>query len=181
MATFTEADHEAKELLVRARRRRQDLNDAGVTVKLLFAYARVNDAGEQVGGPALKLHGYPCLATVKINPLKDRVEGKADATITLDADQWPEHGEAEKLSLLDHELTHLELARTPEGEVRLDDAGRPKLKMRLHDMVIGGFYEVIRRHGEDVAFEGQQYAQMSRALRQQELFADEPALAGGAA
>ncbi len=55
---------------------------------------------------------------------------------------------------MDHELTHLELAEK-EGAPVLDDGGRPKLKMRLHDYEFGWFTEVAERHKEN-AIEVQQ-------------------------
>lgn len=122
------------------------LTDAGVTVTVMLCR----------GG--LAWHGYPAAAVVKINSLKDRVEGKADCTVTLNDDGeggWLGRREQERAAVIDHELTHLYLVKDDKGNVEEDDAGRPKLKMRLHDIQIGGFAEIIERHRES-AIEAQQ-------------------------
>ena len=125
-----------------------ELAEAGVTINLLFA----NSTGN---GPAVKLHGYPCAAVVKINGLKARVEGVMDATITIDGDAWPDWSTGQRKALIDHELYHLELAHDAKtGNYKYDDAGRPKLKMRNHDWQMGGFDAIARRHGQ-AAFEVQ--------------------------
>lgn len=163
-ALLSPADSEAVELLREVlQEHHPDLVEAGVTINLLFANAKAGADGE-VKGPALKLHGYPCLATVKINSLKDRIEGKKDATIELDGDVWHEHAEARKKAI------HLVVAREKDGSVKLDDAGRPKLKMRLHDMVVGGFTEVLERHGQEHAGEADHVKALFEQLRQLELF-----------
>lgn len=97
--------------------------------------------------PAVKLHGYPCYATIGIIPLKQRVDKRADAEITIDRDVWDNDlTEPQQRALLDHEITHLEIVKDDIGAIVTDDIGRPKLKMRLHDYQIGGFSEVAQRH-----------------------------------
>src|ERR1700693_3317648 len=41
--------------------------------------------------PAIKLHGSPKLATVKVVNLKDRVAGLPDARLLIDKHRWDEH------------------------------------------------------------------------------------------
>lgn len=134
---------------------------AEVTVDVLMAIDR-DDAGAPTGQPAVKLSGYPCAATVKINSLKDRVLGMGDALVTIDEHQWEELTDEKRRALLDHELEHLEVARVGGGVLwhdpnckvvlgiaKTDDIGRPRLKMRLHDWQLGGFRTIARRWGED--------------------------------
>lgn len=121
-----------------------DLIEAGIRITLLFAYAEKDDNGEPKGA-ALKLHGYPCAATVKVNSYRDRVEGKGDATITIDGDVWPTTPNPRRAALLDHELYHL-VVKNGEDGIATDGLGRPKLKVRLHDLVVGGFKEIAERH-----------------------------------
>jgi hypothetical protein len=64
----------------------------------------------------------------------------------VDAYRWPELDELTQVAVLDHELTHLELVTDDEGTVKYDDYGRPKLRMRLHDICHGWFSEVAKRH-----------------------------------
>lgn len=107
------------------------------------------------------------LATVKINPLKARVLGSGDALVMIDGDRWMDFEEPEQRAILDHELTHLELVYDDDGElpeaaieaaeanptkerprpIRLDDEGRPRLRIRLHDHQFGWFDDVVARHG----------------------------------
>lgn len=118
-----------------------ELAENGVTVGVLVAHP--GDDGE----PPVKLHGYPCAAVIKITPYKQRVQGIEDAVITLSGPHWRGLDEAGRVALLDHELEHLELSRDREGNVRSDDQGRPKLKLRLHDWQLGGFESIAKRHG----------------------------------
>lgn len=147
MPTFRQADPDAvailEDLMETVHKR---LDTHGVTVGCLFAHAKIDEKTGMRKGPALKLHGYPALAIVKINSYRDRVEGKPDATVCVDGDDWGSWPVEKQRALLDHELTHLELVFDDEGGVKLDDACRPRLVMRPHDIVIGGFEEVIDRH-----------------------------------
>jgi hypothetical protein len=141
MPTTYEKCGEEVEAVIRkvAKKYHVDLVKAKVTIGSLFAR---NDDGE-----AVKLHGYPCAATVKKNSLKDRAEGKTDATITIDEKRWNELSEDEKDALIDHELYHLNVKRNERGDFDYDDLGRPKLTMVLHDAQIGIFKSIIERHG----------------------------------
>jgi len=136
-----------------------DLEAADVSLCLLFA---VN--GES---PALMQNGYPALAMVRLNNLRDRIAGLKDATILIDQSNWVEWSDEERLAVLDHELYHLEVKRTKYGQIEHDDANRPKLKLRKHDFQIGGFHGVVRRHGA-TAFEAQAVARLVTSWRQNE-------------
>jgi len=132
------------------------LVEAGVTVACQFHTSK----------RGLRLRGVPAAAVVELVPAKNRLDGMADARITFDSIEWSGLREDIRRSIVDHELTHLVpvvKARTEEvsvpGEpgkytkvkrydVATDDAGRPKLKIRAHDWELGGFKEVIERHGE---------------------------------
>lgn len=153
--TYTQGDEKVvAQIAAVMKKHRPDLTEAGVTVSALM-----------VGG-GLKHHGYAAHAVVNINSLKDRVEGKADCTIQFDDDEsgydsWPS---AQRTAILHHELYHLELVRGSNGNVEKDDVGRPKLTMRLHDVEIGGFEEVIKAHGE-AAPEAQQIANAQKFVQ----------------
>jgi hypothetical protein len=132
---------------------------------LLCISASRDKKGEPTG-PALKLHGYPCLATIKINSPEDRVAGKGDVTIKFDADQWDEMPERTQVATIAHELEHLELCYDAEGHGPLvDDNGRPKFKMKLHDAQVGVFYEVMEQFGAD-AIDTQSVAKLYQESRQ---------------
>lgn len=140
------------------------LVEAGVTIEVLTAHASVDKNDDPVG-PALKLHGYPCAGIVKINSLKDRVAGCADARIIVDGDEWPAWNDTRRRSVLHHEAHHLDLVRGKEGEVVTDDAGRPKLKMRLHSWQLGGFAVIAKQYGEQ-AFEVEGFREVAHEYRQ---------------
>lgn len=142
------------------------LHDAQVTIDLLFAKKRPDDSGEiNPEGHALKLHGYPVAAMVKVNSYKARVQGHADAEIIIDGDRWHEWSQAEQDALIDHEIEHLELKTDKDGNVRRDDLDRPKLRVRLHDHEFGWFDSIARRHGKH-SFEVQQFEKFREAHRQ---------------
>lgn len=135
--TYEQADRHTREYIAEMMRtRRPDLAAAKVTVSALM-----------VGG-GLKHHGYASHAAIKVNSLKDRAEGKADCTIELDGDNYAEWKPQEKAAIVHHELLHLELVKDEGGRVEKDDLGRPKLKIRLHDIEIGGFTEIIEQYRE---------------------------------
>lgn len=101
------------------------------------------DADGNPTGPALKAgSGYPAAASISIVKLKDRVMGRGDCEILIDGDRYPKWPETQVRAILDHELEHLEFT----GNV--DDIGRPKLKLRPHDIEFGWFDSVARRHGD---------------------------------
>lgn len=159
--TYTKASDEVMALVYEARDRNgwhRVLSSLGVTFDVLMV-EDVDDEGES--HPALKHHGYPAAAIIKINSLEQRTLGQADALLTIDACSWSELDEEGRLALLDHELEHLQvLAEKPvgimytnefgalQGIVRRDECGRPRLKMKLHDWQLGGFRAVAQRHKE---------------------------------
>lgn len=137
---------------------------AGVTIDILEARPRVNDNGD-TEGCALKLHGYQCAAIMKVVSYKERVKGNADAELTIDGENWETLTMEEKEALVDHELEHLQLKLDGEGLLIRDDLDRPKLKIRLHDVQIGWFNPVARRHGP-ASIEWKQYDDFSKNRKQ---------------
>lgn len=123
---------------------------------------------------AIETHYKGCLFRSRLEArwavFLDRIEGKHDATVKIDSLWWEEHQDDEQRNaLLDHETHHLVLARDEDGKVKYDDAGRPKLKMRQHDMELGLFWDVIQRHGEK-AVEVEVYKPIQAKFRQMLLF-----------
>jgi hypothetical protein len=144
------------------------LVELGVTIGILFAHGKVDEAGNLK--PALKHHGIPAAAVIRLVPLRDRMLGAPDAQLIIDGDRWPLRSVEGKRALADHELMHLEPQFDDDGKPKLDDAGRPKLKIRLHDFVVEGFDDVIARHGAH-ALEWQAVKQQIYDERGQALFA----------
>ena len=97
----------------------------------------------------LKLHGYPAAAVVKITPVRQRQRGIPDAIVTIDRAHWNGLDDDERYALLDHEVQHVSLYRDKDDHVVADDAGRPRLRMRLHDVQYGAFLAMADRHGDN--------------------------------
>lgn len=126
-------------------------------VRVIVLFARNPD------GPAVKSGGYPALACIKPLPLKDRVVKDGDALLVIDEGEWYELKPAQRVALLDHELSHLDTIDRDgsdpnedrgEGASKVtwktDDIGRPKLKSVKGDWNIGdGFAAVVARHGQN--------------------------------
>lgn len=134
------------------------LVEAGVTFSLLWAYGdRDEDTGEVVSD-AIMHHDQKALGLARIVNEKDRVKGMPDAEVLLDGDYWPTVDEPEQTALLDHELHHFAL-KISKGQILHDCAGRPKLKMRKHDIEFGWFKCIAERHGKH-SMEQRQAAQL---------------------
>lgn len=117
-----------------------ELSEMGLRVDALFVYAP-RDADGFPTGPALKAgSGYPAIATISVTGLKDRVMGRGDCEMLVDGDRILRCPDDRLRALIDHELEHIEFT----GNV--DDIGRPKLKLRPHDVEFGWFDAVARRH-----------------------------------
>lgn len=117
-----------------------------VTVETYLVYGPRNKDGDQTG-PAIQVRGKEAYACIRITKLEERVAGRCDAVMWIDGDNWKSWPERTLRAIIDHELTHLEIAEDPKtGEIQIDDAGRVKLRMRQHDFEVGWFDEVAERH-----------------------------------
>jgi hypothetical protein len=116
--------------------------DADVSIDLLFAYGTVNDSGIKTGD-AIRKNGVRALGMCRVVSLKDRAKGASDIEIVLDGDWWQTATEREKRALLDHELHHI-IPLTGEK----DDLGRPLVRLRKHDVDVGWFAIIAKRHGD---------------------------------
>lgn len=119
-----------------------ELVEAGVTIEAVMAF-------DDKGGYPVKANGYPALACIRANSLKNRVKGFADAEITIDKSAYDALNDQQKKALIDHELFHLVVVRDKEGNIKHDDAERPKIKLKKHDYQFGWFREIALRHGEN--------------------------------
>jgi hypothetical protein len=120
---------------------RPDLRDAGLTIDLISV---TNDDPE---GEALTHQGYPAYAVVRVVDSKGRTMGRGDAEIVIDEAKYITMTDAQKDALFDHEIHHIELKLNKKGRVKLDENGRPKIGLRKHDIQVGWFEEIAKRHG----------------------------------
>lgn len=115
-----------------------DLVELGLTYGVIMATAARDKKGEPQGA-ALKWHGHPAAAVIKINSYAQRVEGLPDVTIKIDADWWREHDELECKALLDSQFAALQPLTDDAGNVLTDDCGRPRIKRRQTDWHMEGY------------------------------------------
>lgn len=142
--SYTRAESDVMNLLARViAAHHPALKNAKLAVDVLLASV------EDGGGGAVMLHGYPCSAVVRKVSYKNRVLGRGDAEIVIDAQWWEDATDRQREGLMDHELTHVEVQLDNQNKIKRDRAGRPKLSMRLHDWQLGGFAEVAQRYGKD--------------------------------
>lgn len=122
------------------------LLDQKVKIDFLMAFA---ERDEKTGAPigcAIKHQGVRALAIARKTNLKDRVMGRGDAEIVIDADHWNEIDELQQRAILDHELHHLTVKVSKKG-VQTDAIGRPQIVLRLHDYQFGWFTKIAERYG----------------------------------
>lgn len=108
----------------------------GVRVICVFAS---NEDKNGMPRPAVKLHGWPAYAVIRVTPERDRAIGVPDAVITIDKHRWYGMSDAHQAALIDHELTHL---CADDGE-----DGETELTLQKHDWQLSGFADVVKRHG----------------------------------
>lgn len=121
-----------------------DIREYDLKIGVLFATS-VDKKGNSDGKPSVKLANHPAAAKIKLVSLKDRIFKKLDAEITIDGCGWSQFSEATKLAVLDHELEHIVIDKSPEAEA--EDDGRPKLKLKDDDFMVWGFQCILERHG----------------------------------
>jgi hypothetical protein len=145
-----------------------DIQEYGVTIAYMFATSSTD-------APALTHGGHAAAALCRINSDQERAEGLTDCSISICEATWDELDDDEKNALLDHELYHISVTFDKEGQVKLDGNGRPKIRLRKHDIVVGGFHVIVKRHGI-AALEAQHVREAARKFRQEEFtFMDEMA------
>jgi hypothetical protein len=127
----------------------QPLLDCHVKIDYVFAYCDRDDETGEPTGNAITHQGHKALGLTRIVNEKDRAKGNGDAEILLDGDWWSELAtEEQQAALLDHELHHVAL-KTVKGQIVHDSIGRPKLKLRKHDVQIGWFACIAERNGKN--------------------------------
>ncbi len=113
-----------------------------VRIDLLWAYS----GSERQPMPTLMVRGQPVAGLAAIEPLKRRAQGFGDARIEIDLGVWQTLEDDIRLTLLDHELEHLEPV-VVDRKPQFDTLDRPRLRIRQHDVEIGVFATVAARHG----------------------------------
>lgn len=97
--------------------------------------------------PCLKLHGAFAVAVIRLTQASQRVRLKHDIEIMIDSYHWDTAGNSEKVAIIDHELQHVEVRKGRNLEIKTDDTGKPKLRLKPDDYSLTGFFLNIQRHG----------------------------------
>ena len=119
-----------------------DLEKVDLTLDVMVAE---NDNGDH----PVKVNGYPSPAAIKITPLKARAKGLADVELILDWAAFKSMTRNQQEALIDKELYYLEVQRDKEENIKFDDLGRPKIRLKKHDYQLGWFREIAVRHKGD--------------------------------
>lgn len=100
-------------------------------------------------GPAVKLHGSPALAVIKVIGPEERAKGAGDLRIKIDAERYDRLSDRTREAMFAHELYHVVLARKKNGALKLDPYERPVTRLKPDDWCFTGFKEVADWYGED--------------------------------
>lgn len=123
--------------------------EAKVNIEVMFAFGERHPETDALVSDAITHHGFRALGKCRKTSLEERAAGRGDAVITLDADWWEEADESKQRALLDHELHHIDVCTDEDGKVIKDSCGRPRLKMRKHDVEVGWFKITAERNGKN--------------------------------
>ena len=125
------------------------LLDARVKIDFVFAICDLDEDNHPIND-ALKKNGIKCLGITRKLGLKDRALGRGDAEIALDYYWWTQTAsEEQQRALLDHELHHIAcVMEKGTDKARREEDGRPKLRLRKHDVEFVWFNIIAHRHGE---------------------------------
>ena len=125
-----------------------ELHEAEVKVSIFMVTAVDKFGSSMKHADAIMVRGIPALAVVKKATTREMKLGSGDFIIEIDSWKWnDELDEQERISLLDHEITHINLKYDNKSGLPLATLdGRPELVIKKHDVQVGVFLEVIARH-----------------------------------
>ncbi len=106
------------------------------SIRFAWAYSWAEDAD-----------GFITLGQAKKIGELERDATGVDFYLILNNAIWQELGEAERVALIDHELSHCEVCYDEKGEPRRDVRDRIVYRLRKHDFE--GFGANVRRHGKN--------------------------------
>lgn len=125
-----------------------DLLGEKARVRAVMVEGARNKYGE-LTAPALTAFGVAAAAKIRVANPRERVLCECDVILQIDADGWSDLTEAQKRSLLDHELTHIQVKRDKNGLTKRRDDGSAVFESIPDDYCINGFFAVMQRHKSD--------------------------------
>ena len=121
-----------------------------VECKATFSVLLISPSESQPERPPLMKDGYPVAGKIYKSAFKDRVLGKPDLVLELDAQNWCNISEDKKRGEVDHQLSSIIVLRDRKTKaIKTDDRSRPLFRKRPHDKEVGIYDEVVRRHGRN--------------------------------
>jgi hypothetical protein len=123
------------------------LKECQLTVELSWAFGKPKKDGSVPD--AITHQGHKALGLASKFKLQDRIHGKPDCRITVCGKWWETAPDTQRRALLFHELFHFEPQLDDAGAIKLDDANRPVINMRKHDVQFGWFWAPVRRFGAE--------------------------------
>lgn len=148
MTIYDKAPKEAEEIakeLIETCEELAPLKECGMTYELSFARGKPKKDGTVPD--AITHQGHKALGLASKFKPQDRVHGKPDCRVTVDADWWDSAPDEQRRSLLFHEFYHFDPKVGEDLCVCQDSAGRPVINMRKHDVQVGWFWAPVRRFG----------------------------------
>ena len=130
-----------------------DLAEAKVTFDCLEATKTTK--GAKIGGCAVRNHGHPAPAKIKISTTWDRTQNAPDFTITFDSEMWAKATEDGREAIIEHQLLFLEVMReekdgedAEKGSIVTDKQHRPRLTRRKADHLFEWFDDAAKRYAD---------------------------------
>lgn len=143
MKTYTRTSDDAQDRIKQLLKFHPQLTKHKVRIETMMV-----NLAEDEDGAVLKAHGYPATALAKIIPQEQRAAGRGDCVILIDQEEYNDLSEPQRNALLDHELEHFQVVER-DGKAAWDGQERPKMRIKPHDVQVGWFLEVAKRHGEN--------------------------------
>lgn len=140
-----------------------------IAVALVMAHPDLDDTG-MPKADAVKHAGHAVVAKCRLVTPLDYLLMHRDIIILVDAWRWEDLKRKQRLALLDHELTHIEVPVDADGNARRHPGSAKQVMLRLRpdDWFLTGFADVIQRHGT-AALEAQSLTTLGAQYRQMNL------------
>lgn len=109
------------------------------------------------GGIPMRVAGHRALYKLKVTSLEERVAGASDLRLTIDGLWWTHKTDDQRRALLHQVVSRIEFMEQTRDDqahiegLRLDDAGRPRIKIKPLDFVVQGMWETVKTHSDEAS------------------------------